>query len=719
MLIVIGLFSFFFTVSTEQDVIMGDNFEGAENTMDKIDRMLEERYSDIRVMAGEKSFERHLRSLVEGTSLDEGSKQDSEDRIKDLATLTGPWNSLLIVDTRGSIVFSTRQKEIGKSLSGMYYQNLSYLKAMKGEINHSDFVILKHTGQPAVVFAAPIRDEGDPLQPIIGAVIGDLSWAAVSQILKKIKDDNILLLNGSGDIIASNIKDGKSVLLDGSQSRSIIRELKKLNVSSTIIHQSQGIFHEDTLVSVAFQEGHLSYKGNGWFLVSTDPSQIAFASANKAATQMVLIVLPLILLMSGGILWIIRRFIVVPITALTETVRHVSSGDLTERSLISSNNEIGQLAVAFNQMTAKLKDTQEKLEQRAAQREAMYEIQKEFTSTVSHELRTPLAAIKSSVDILDTEIPGKLTEDQKTFIKRVKSNIDRLARLINDVLDLSKLESGKMAMNFLPLRPESVVREVVESQASVVESKGLKIETEFDGKLPTLIADKDRLIQVLNNLINNALKFTKEGKITVSAHCEDKQYITFCVRDTGIGIKEEDLPKLFQKFQQVGGASQHVGGTGLGLAICKEIITRHNGRMWVESKSGEGSAFYFTIAVRKEKRILIVDDDQATLEVLSKILEAEGNYEIERASDGFLAGQKIYDFVPHLVILDVKIPKMNGMEVCSRIKSDPKTKNTKIIMLSGFDTQRQIKEAWDVGADEILNKPVNMQELIAKVKKLI
>jgi len=346
-------------------------------------------------------------------------------------------------------------------------------------------------------------------------------------------------------------------------------------------------------------------------------------------------------------------------------------------------------------------------------------IKDEFTSTVSHELRTPLAAIKSSIDILDTQVPGPLTGDQTVFIKRVKSNIDRLARLINDVLDLSKLEVGKMVMNLLPFRPEDFVQEVVETQAPVIRNKGLTIKTDFGHNLPVLIADKDRLIQVLNNLINNAMKFTKEGGIVVSVQAQAQKQMIFCVRDTGEGVKEEDMPKLFKKFQQVGGPSQHVGGTGLGLAICKQIIEKHNGRMWVESEFGLGSAFFFSLPLKKAKRILIVDDDQATLEVLKNILEAEGSYEIEMASDGFLAGLKYNDFSPHLIILDVKMPKINGLQMCVRIKSDPKTKNTKIIMLSSFDSDQKKKEAWDAGADEILNKPINAQEMMGMIRKFI
>ena len=351
--------------------------------------------------------------------------------------------------------------------------------------------------------------------------------------------------------------------------------------------------------------------------------------------------------------------------------------------------------------------------------EQAMQVKTNFVSTVSHELRTPLASIKSSIDILNTEAPGKLTEDQKVFLGRVKTNIDRLARLINDVLDLSKLESGKMTMNLVPLRAEEVVKDVVEMQRAVVKNRPIVLGTEFASGLPMLLADKDRLTQVLNNLINNALKFTKEGQVVVSASCDnDKKLMTFCVRDTGAGIKSEDLPKLFQKFQQVGGATQQVSGTGLGLAISKEIVERHGGRIWVESEFGKGSSFFFAIPVKHDKRILVVDDDRGTLAIIKRILVETEKYDVELADDGFVAGQKYLEFDPHLIILDIGLPKLSGLDVCTRIKQDPKTKNTKILMISSFteETERKSREA---GADDILNKPIYPEGLLSKVGDLL
>ena len=368
-LAIIGFFSFSFTVSTLRNLIIKHEEETVRSIMNKIDRMLYERYNDIQAIAGERAFENYLLNLVKGAETsDEDIKNDNLKRLKDLSIVTGPWNTLFIIDTKGTIVFSTLEGEAGQSVDRWHYKNIAYLKAMNGEINHSDFVILKHTNEPTVVFSSPIKDENNPLKPVIGAVVGDLSWMTVAQILEEVRDDNLFLLNQVGDIIATNKDDVKSVLLDKSQGKSIIREMGKKNSNSMIISHGMGIFYEDTLTSLTSQKGYLSYKGNAWNLISSQPAVVAFASAHKAAGQIILVLLPMIILMAGLILIAVRSFIVRPISLLTKTIRDISAGNLTKQVLVSSTDEIGQLGISFNEMTGKLKELYENLEQRVLQR---------------------------------------------------------------------------------------------------------------------------------------------------------------------------------------------------------------------------------------------------------------------------------------------------------------------------------------------------------------
>ncbi len=235
----------------------------------------------------------------------------------------------------------------------------------------------------------------------------------------------------------------------------------------------------------------------------------------------------------------------------------------------------------------------------------MYEMQKEFTSTVSHELRTPLASIKMAVDLISQETVGKINDEQKDILGRAKRETDRLKRLIDDILDLTKIEEGKMHMNFNPSDLHRVIGQVADSKKDLAQARGLYIKTEFAPTALQVIIDSDRIVQVLDNLIGNALKFTKEGGITVKT--EDKSaenHIQISIIDTGKGIAQQDLSKLFQKFQQLESAEENEeGGTGLGLAICKEIIGRHGGKIWAESKPGVGSSFNFILPLQ-ERRIL-------------------------------------------------------------------------------------------------------------------
>ncbi|MCA9408227.1 MAG: HAMP domain-containing histidine kinase [Candidatus Omnitrophica bacterium] len=181
---------------------------------------------------------------------------------------------------------------------------------------------------------------------------------------------------------------------------------------------------------------------------------------------------------------------------------------------------------------------------------------------------------------------------------KAKSNIDRLNRLINDILDLSKMESGKMEMHFSSIDIYKLISEFVEVQKPLAAKKNLFVEVEIEPNLPAILADNDRLLQIFNNLVNNAIKFTDQGGITISVKsAEEKNFIEFMVQDTGRGVKEEDLRKLFEKFQQVGDSTKQVSGTGLGLAICKEIVKLHGGQIWADSKWMEGTAFTFLLPI--------------------------------------------------------------------------------------------------------------------------
>ena len=244
-------------------------------------------------------------------------------------------------------------------------------------------------------------------------------------------------------------------------------------------------------------------------------------------------------------------------------------------------------------------------------------LKSEFISIVSHELRTPLTSIKNSLDILMSGRCGEITESGDKFLSMAMRNVQRLSGIINDLLDLSKIEAGKMDFNFAPTNINTVIDYVKSALSEVAKSKGLTIITEEAENIPDIKADSQRLEQVLTNLVSNAIKFTPENKtITISSklvnskdiHINDYfkdsvklvdgNYVLVCVKDEGIGIAEKDLVHAFDKFAQIENSlSRKAGGTGLGLPIAKQLLEAHHGAIWCDSELNKGSIFYFTIPV--------------------------------------------------------------------------------------------------------------------------
>jgi signal transduction histidine kinase len=223
-------------------------------------------------------------------------------------------------------------------------------------------------------------------------------------------------------------------------------------------------------------------------------------------------------------------------------------------------------------------------------------------SSVSHELRTPLVAIGKSLSLLLSKTAGHLSNPQEEFLSIAQRNLERLSRLIDDLLDLSKLEAGKMELRPAPAALGKIINESIEGFSAWAKSKTITIKKEIQESLPQINIDHDRMSQVLSNLIGNAIKFTPhEGTITVEAKLiEENGVIKVSVENTGIGIEEKDLVKIFDKFYQAGERlATDVTGSGIGLSIAKEIVQLHGGKIWAESDKGYGARFSFTLPLRE------------------------------------------------------------------------------------------------------------------------
>jgi PAS domain S-box-containing protein len=258
------------------------------------------------------------------------------------------------------------------------------------------------------------------------------------------------------------------------------------------------------------------------------------------------------------------------------------------------------------------------------------DMKSKFTSMVAHELRSPLGVINEGVNLVLEGLAGSINDEQKELLSMVKKNTDRLGRLINNVLDFQKMESGKMEFDYCENDINKVASEVCKSMVLLAKEKGLELSVaEADAGIPRIRFDKDRIVQVLTNLVSNAIKFTEKGNITISARQEDGA-VHVVVQDTGIGIKAQDMKRLFQVFEQLDSTrDKKKGGTGLGLAISSDIILAHKGKIWAESKAGEGSAIHFTIPgdLKNKKKLgeILIEEKIITEKDLIEALAKQEN----------------------------------------------------------------------------------------------
>jgi signal transduction histidine kinase len=223
----------------------------------------------------------------------------------------------------------------------------------------------------------------------------------------------------------------------------------------------------------------------------------------------------------------------------------------------------------------------------------------EFVSVVAHELRTPMTSIKGYTDLILQGALGEVNDEQRHFLRIVKANVDRLSELIGDLLDTARIEAGRIRLEIEPIQVTSIVGEVCDSLAETIRERGLELTVEADPDVPTVQADRNRLIQILMNLLSNAYRYTPSGgSITVSVRLTDDAVLV-AVADSGIGIAPEDQERIFERFHRVDNEIvNRQTGTGLGLTIARSLVELHGGRLWLESEFGVGSTFFFTLPIQ-------------------------------------------------------------------------------------------------------------------------
>lgn len=364
--------------------------------------------------------------------------------------------------------------------------------------------------------------------------------------------------------------------------------------------------------------------------------------------------------------------------------------------------------------------------------EAANRSKSEFLANMSHELRTPLNAIIGFSEVLRDNLCGVLNEEQTEFVIDIHSSGQHLLQMINDILDLSKVESGKLELKYEEFEIGKAIEAVLITLKGLANKKSLTIETMIHNPCDRLVADLTKFKQMLYNLLSNAIKFTPEkGNITLHTTSlkREKDFIEIKVMDTGIGIAPEDYSKIFVEFSQVDSShSRKYEGTGLGLALTKKLVEMHGGKIGFESKVGAGSTFYFILPVntnaqvKKESAhlsekpvnrgiILVVEDDPKTSELLCVFLNKSG-YQTITAFDGEEALRKARQFKPSAITLDIMLPQKDGWEVLKELKEDTEVKDIPVLVISLVDNK---DIGFGLGATDYLSKPVSRNDLLSKL----
>jgi signal transduction histidine kinase/CheY-like chemotaxis protein len=470
-----------------------------------------------------------------------------------------------------------------------------------------------------------------------------------------------------------------------------------------------------------------------------------------------------VLLIAGAVAKFTNRVLGRPLEYLRRGIEAVSEGRLSRIHVSPTGDEIEFLGRQFNAMIealersrAEVRRYQESLEERIRERTAALEkateqalaaskAKSEFLANMSHELRTPMTGVLGMIDIV---LDGRLDSEQREQLLTAKNCAVSLLALLNDILDLSKIEAGRMILEEVPFDLKQAIGESVEAVRPRAHAKQLELRTQIEPEAPSwIVGDPLRWRQILQNLLGNAVKFTLAGWVEVRVKVAPRPEwpaLVVEVADSGVGIPPEKLEAIFDEFTQADGSiSRRFGGTGLGLAITKKLVTMMGGEITVTSTPGQGSTFRVTVPCRPvsllrrpepgrgegasrgsaepetpRATVLIAEDNPVNQKIVAAILRRHG-YRVETANDGAEALEILSRVPIDLALMDVQMPVIDGLEATRRIRSDPRWKDLPVIALTAHAMAGDRDRCLAAGMNDYITKPVNRSQLVAVVERYL
>ncbi len=451
--------------------------------------------------------------------------------------------------------------------------------------------------------------------------------------------------------------------------------------------------------------------------------------------------------------YLVLRRVTSSFNALMRGINTLQRGDYHARINVSSDDEPGQAARAVNGLAAALQQRfeekqrdQEELHKAKTAAEAASIAKTEFLANMSHEIRTPMSGVIGNSQLLRFT---NLTDEQGRLLDNIETDAKTLMSLINDVLDISKIEAGKLELEQTPFSLRTCIAETIKSQEARLHAKELSLTSSIEADIPdSLCGDPLRLKQVLYNLVGNAIKFTDKGEIRVAVQrLEEADHtvrLRFTVSDTGIGIKPEVLEKIFEPFSQADSSvTRRFGGTGLGLSICSRLITQMGGAITVESREGQGSSFHVDLSFPINQcpanlqpaaaapqttpvwegtplRILLADDSQANRTMMTRLLGHFG-HQVTSLGDGTEILVQWENGTFDIILMDIQMPLMDGVEATRIIREQEQGSGTHIpiIALTAHAMEEQRVQLLQSGFDGYVSKPIDLTVLHREMKRVL
>jgi signal transduction histidine kinase len=554
----------------------------AELKRDQIAAWLQEGRLTLDLIVADTVRQSRFATLLNNTSVyDPVLQQEALDVLSGSLAAQSLFEEFLLYDTSGRVMASTVHGHIGRVISSQPY----FAPSLEGNYIQPPFHETRTSTAFAMFITRPIVNEG-----IVGALAGRLNLDTLAAIM------TARINLGST---------GETYLVSGERGDALTPT--RFQSDSTAPRHSDGIERalggeNGAAVYASYHNPQVTVIGvyrwlpelNAALLAEVDDAE-AMAAFIQARDTSVALALAAALAAIGVGLFSANR-ISQPITELTRVAGNIAAGDLTQRAALRQTNEIGILASAFNQMTEKLGTNIQELRQATAVAQESVRLKSEFINNMSHELRTPLTAIIGFCGIMLEGMGGEVDDEARHMLERMNANGVRLLNLINEILDLAKIEAGRMELVSVQVSPHDLADQWHSQMQALARQKNLSFEVHVDPTLPaTLYADPERVTQIAVNLLGNAFKFTEAGSVRLDLTRDDAAWL-IQVSDTGIGIAPHAINYIFDEFRQVDGSSQRVyGGSGLGLAIVKNLCQMMRGSVRCTSELGKGSVFTVTL----------------------------------------------------------------------------------------------------------------------------